>query len=84
LRDCRLRLAMTRLQQGFATGGMGLEVSLHGSNPGPLNVRFGSKADIASGSRHVRFTPKSGHRWVRLGCPLCAKSRHSSCHADLL
>jgi hypothetical protein len=26
------------------------------------NVRFGSKADIASVSRHVRFTPESGHQ----------------------
>jgi hypothetical protein len=25
------------------------------------NVRFGSKADIASIKRDVRFTPKSGH-----------------------
>jgi hypothetical protein len=25
------------------------------------NVRFGSKADIALGPRHVRFTPESGH-----------------------
>jgi hypothetical protein len=36
---------------------------------GTPNVRFGSKADIASGSRHVRFTPKSGHAsvsWTRL------------------
>ena len=26
------------------------------------NVRFGSKADIASGSLHVCFTPESGHQ----------------------
>jgi hypothetical protein len=26
------------------------------------DVRFGSKADIASIKRDVRFTPKSGHR----------------------
>ena len=26
------------------------------------DVRFGSKADIALGPRHVRFTPESGHR----------------------
>jgi hypothetical protein len=26
------------------------------------NVRFGSKADIALGPRHVRFSPESGHR----------------------
>jgi hypothetical protein len=25
------------------------------------NVRFGSKADMCSAIRHVRFTPESGH-----------------------
>ena len=25
------------------------------------DVRFGSKADIGAGPRHVRFTPNSGH-----------------------
>jgi hypothetical protein len=56
----------------------GSGVSLHGSNPEPLiaDVRFGSKADIEAGPRRVRFTPKSGHCWVRLGCPLCARSGH--------
>jgi hypothetical protein len=28
------------------------------------DFRFGSKADIALGPRHVRFTPKSGQRGV--------------------
>ena len=28
---------------------------------GPVNVRFGSKADIRTAKRHVRFTPESGH-----------------------
>jgi hypothetical protein len=42
----------------------------------PVDVRFGSKADIALGPRHVRFTPKSGHCWAALGCPLSAKSGH--------
>jgi hypothetical protein len=41
-----------------------------------LNVRFGSLADIAMGLRDVRFTPKSGHLWLRLACLLCAKSGH--------
>ena len=27
---------------------------------------------------NVRFTPKSGHSSSVLGCPLCAKSRHSA------
>jgi len=39
-----------------------------------VNVRFGSKADIAARSCDVRFTPKSGHCGARLACPLCAKS----------
>jgi hypothetical protein len=30
------------------------------------NVRFGSKADIALGPRHVRFTPQSGHQKTTL------------------
>jgi hypothetical protein len=31
-------------------------------------------------SRHVRFTPKSGHSLSVLECPLCAKSRHMQCN----
>ena len=27
----------------------------------PADVRFGSKADMCSAKRHVRFTPESGH-----------------------
>jgi hypothetical protein len=27
----------------------------------PVDVRFGSKADIRNAKGHVRFTPKSGH-----------------------
>jgi hypothetical protein len=42
------------------------------------DVRFGSKADMATSQRNVRFTPKSGH-WLSVsGCPLCAKSGHSA------
>jgi hypothetical protein len=40
------------------------------------NVRFGSKADILAVSRHVRFTPKSGHRRATVGCPVSANKRH--------
>jgi hypothetical protein len=43
-----------------------------------LEVRFGSKADIASGSRHVRFTPKSGHASVSLDAPFGAGSQLAS------
>ena len=41
------------------------------------NVRFGSKADICSAKRYVRFTPNSGHARCTSPCPLCANSGHS-------
>jgi hypothetical protein len=41
LRD--LWLAMMRLQQGFAAGGMGFRVKLHGNNPEPLMSALGQK-----------------------------------------
>jgi hypothetical protein len=41
------------------------------------DVRFGSLADMTACSRHVRFTPDSGHSSVQVGCPLSANSRHS-------
>ena len=44
-----------------------------------VSVAFGSKADIPSGPRHVRFTPKSGHRNSVVECPLCAKSGLMQC-----
>jgi len=37
-------------------------------------VRFGSLADITARSRHVRFTPDSGHSSVQVGCPKSAIS----------
>ena len=37
-----------------------------------MNVRFGSLADITARSRHVRFTPNSGHSSVQLECPKSA------------
>src|ERR1051325_5493232 len=42
------------------------------------DVRFGSKADIEARLPDVRFTPESGHRSVRVACPLNAKSGHSA------
>jgi hypothetical protein len=42
----------------------------------PLNVRFGSKADIGSDKLNVRFTSESRHRNSVVECPLCAKSGH--------
>ena len=51
-----------RLPQGSGQGIVAGQVSaLKVAGSGSPNVRFGSKADIASGPRHVRFTPKSGH-----------------------
>jgi len=41
------------------------------------HVRFGSLADITARSRHVRFTPDSGHSSVQVGCPKSARSGHS-------
>jgi hypothetical protein len=41
------------------------------------DVRFGSLADITARSRHVRFTPDSGHSSVQLECPTGANSGHS-------
>jgi hypothetical protein len=38
------------------------------------DVRSGSKADIATIKRDVRFTPNSGHWNSAARCPLCAKS----------
>ena len=43
------------------------------------DVRFGSKADICSAKRHVRFTPKSGHLQRTSRCPLCANSGLMHC-----
>ena len=65
------------LQQGFATGEMGLGVSLHGSNPDPLMSALGQKrtfpnvqpmsalppkADVRPCNWHVRFVPKADMR----------------------
>src|SRR5262249_36160286 len=87
----RLRRLSMQLQQGFATGGMGLNGHFaRQQSPGP-NVRFGSKADlcipwpmsalpsktdIAERDWHVPLSANSGHRLNALGWPLCVKSRH--------
>jgi hypothetical protein len=42
------------------------------------DVRFGSLADITVPSRHVRFTPDSGHSADGLTCPFCAISGHGA------
>jgi len=46
-----------------------------------MSARFGSEAAIEARLDQVRFTPKSGHCRAIVGCPLCAKSRHSSPHS---
>jgi len=46
-----------------------------------MNVRFGSKADICSAKRHVRFTPNSDVDCDTGECPLWAKSRHPTNHS---
>jgi hypothetical protein len=43
---------------------------------GSLNVRFGSKADIATDQRNVCFISESGHSLRRSECPLWVKSGH--------
>ena len=40
------------------------------------HVRFGSKADMCSAKRHVRFAPESGHVRRKNKCPLSANSGH--------
>jgi hypothetical protein len=42
----------------------------------PVDVRFGSLADILRCSSDVRFTPQSGHVQCNSVCPLCANSGH--------
>jgi hypothetical protein len=55
---------MTQLQQGFTSGGMGFDCHFAQQQYSGVNVRFGSKADIARDQLNVRFTPESGH-WNR-------------------
>jgi hypothetical protein len=45
----------------------------------PVDVRFGSKAEVKTFYFDVRFTPKSRHSLPRPACPLCAKSGHMQC-----
>src|SRR6476619_6833053 len=40
------------------------------------SVGFGSKADIASRPRHVRYSPQSGHSSARIAGLLSANNRH--------
>ena len=45
------------------------------------DVRLGSKADMCSAKRHVRFTPESGLLQSTGRCPLRANSGHSAVHS---
>jgi hypothetical protein len=56
----------------------GLDIEKRACAKHAPDVHFGSKADIGAHPINVRFTPKSGHWFRMLGCPLCAKSRHSA------
>src|SRR5262245_20424996 len=58
----------------------------NGSNPcrcsegpvwGPIDVRFGSYADICAAKTDVRFTPESGHVRCTRPCLLGARSGHT-------
>ena len=49
------------LQQGFATSGMGPNQHFAQQQYSKADVRIGSLADIPQCTRHVRFTPNSGH-----------------------
>src|SRR6516225_7181456 len=42
------------------------------------DVRFGSKADITTSPRHVRFTPESGHSLALSECPLSQHQQPTS------
>ena len=57
-----LRRLWLRLQQGFATHGMGSGRHFAWQQSPEPNVRFGSLANIAASPRNVRFAPKSGQR----------------------
>jgi T6SS, Phospholipase effector Tle1-like, catalytic domain len=46
------------------------------SRPRPSTILPDTKAQ--GRQFHVRFTPKSGHRETRLGCPVCAKTRRTA------
>jgi hypothetical protein len=46
------------------------------------DVRFGSKADMTSRNRDVRFPPESGHCRAPVGCPLCAITGHAANYSN--
>jgi hypothetical protein len=50
--------------------------------PPNLNIRFGSKADIPTSQRDVRFTPESGHVQCTRPCLLWANSGHCGIYSN--
>ena len=81
--------AFTMLQipievKALRTGQISAPCHWHARHQQPRRIHQGGAAgqgQVAKGGtlwHDVRFTPKSGHRMSALGCPLCAKSRHSA------
>jgi len=63
------RLKLHELQVLLAVaqaGSMAKAAATGQSSRHPVDVRFGSKADMGEGATDVRFTPKSGHSSVQL------------------
>jgi hypothetical protein len=58
-----------KLPARFKDGG---EITLLAAGATQCSWTFRVRADHG----YVHFTPESGHRWVRLGCPLCAIRGH--------
>src|SRR5262245_7046425 len=48
-----------------------------------MDVRFGSKSDTGTATRHVRFTPESKHVQCDTPCLLRAKSGHGHAHYSI-
>jgi hypothetical protein len=72
--------ATRRVQPFTRTVGRLADLNLLSASPAKsanlvqLNVRFGSKADMCSATRDVRFTPESGHPQCTRPCLLWANS----------
>jgi len=69
LKNSRRRIPHPRLR-------IGIVAAQTRSLKDPVDVRFGSEADICSAISHVRFTPKSGHVQCISECRLWARSGH--------
>src|SRR6185295_620094 len=65
--------------------GQGIVAAQTCAGEGPINVRFGSKADMCGAREHVRFTPNSDHKSrhaalvmsaLHLKADMCGANRH--------